>query len=114
MENKGSTRCSACGYDLMGLGREGVCPECGNAFDTLTKVGIRVDSARIEAHRRGDRLLYLMKFWSLVAAAGVSVLLGMWAAQGAVNPAGPRTVGALFAGVFGFAAFVTFYSERSG
>ena len=32
------TLCPACGYSLVGLGEEGICPECGRPFDQRTVV----------------------------------------------------------------------------
>ena len=32
-ERQGPQPCPACGYDLRGLSRKGVCPECGVPYD---------------------------------------------------------------------------------
>lgn len=50
-ERVGWKRCWHCGYDLMGVAAEGVCPECGNAYareDLATKW-------RLLAHRPGPK-----------------------------------------------------------
>ena len=46
-------RCAHCGYDLVGLAPEGVCPECGRAFDKRMRrnIGGQGDTATGGTHR---------------------------------------------------------------
>ncbi len=104
--------CSGCGYDLMGGAKEGRCPECGQAFDMAIGKGVTKRSAKMEAHHRGDRLVYMVKLWSLILLAVICVGLGGLGALVAVDPARPIAFGLLFGGLFAFGAVATWFTER--
>lgn len=60
--------CQQCGYDLLGLPSEGLCPECGQAYDRASGRGI---ASRAAAElERGDRI-------ALYAKVGILVMLGL-------------------------------------
>ena len=105
-------RCSECGYELVGLSGAGDCPECGNSFDLDSNQGIVRRSATMEAHERGDRVLFHIKLWGFVLLAVVCMAWGGWASIDSTMPKRPLTIGALFAGLFGFGAVVTWFTEK--
>jgi len=112
MDLDSKVNCEACGYDLMGLTGRGRCPECGNRYDMINNLGVTRQSAAMEAHHRGDRLVYRVKFWAMAAAAGLCIILGAWGtAVSKTQSAGPLAIGLVFAGVFGFGAFATWFTE---
>lgn len=112
MELDAKINCNNCGYDLMGVARKGRCPECGQAYDIDDNTGVNRRSAAMEAHERGDRVMFLVKLGCFIGLAAICVLLGVWRAWGAVEPRGPMIIGGLFGGLFAFAAFVTWFTER--
>ncbi|MFW6060164.1 MAG: hypothetical protein ACODAQ_08275 [Phycisphaeraceae bacterium] len=70
-----STHCTACGYDLSGLGWQGECPECGQHFDRTTGQGVR--SARLtDRYERGDRLARRLRTILLAALAATLLACG--------------------------------------
>lgn len=68
-----SAHCLRCGYDLMGSGPYGSCPECGTPYDRRTGQG--VVSGHAIAQERGDRLVLWIKV-GVVAGLGVACLAG--------------------------------------
>ncbi|MEO1237995.1 MAG: hypothetical protein AAFX76_14520, partial [Planctomycetota bacterium] len=96
MNVDGKATCSGCGYDLLGLDRRGNCPECGQPYDMDTGRGVRLRSAAMEAHERGDRVVFLFKFWGLVGVAAVSMILGAVTALDSPKPNRPIVLGAMF------------------
>lgn len=112
MNLSGTKACRKCGYDLAGLGDEGACPECGNAYSVYSGEGVRMTSDTLLAHERGERVKYLFKLWALILMAVGSAGLGVFKSFGATNPRGPLLTGVLFAACFGFAAFVTWWVEK--
>lgn len=105
-------RCSGCGYDLAGLSGAGRCPECGNEYDTDSHLGVTRRSAVMEAHARGDRVVYLFKLWGLAGLAAACFGLGFYASLGKANPQGPILIGGMFGAVFGFGAFVVWMTDK--
>lgn len=104
--------CSGCGYDLMGGGREGRCPECGQAFDIALGKGVTAQSAKMRAAERGERLTYLVKLWALLLLGAGCVGLGALRALMVGDWQGPMLIGLLFGGLFAFAALATWFTEQ--
>lgn len=104
--------CSGCGYDLLGVAREGRCPECGQAYDVSIGKGVTQRSAAMQAHDRGDRLVYLLKLWTLILLAVICVGLGGLRALTVADPTRPIAMGLLFGGLFAFGALATWFTER--
>ena len=87
--------CLNCGYNLTGLRKAGVCPECGKAFDTRASSHHRLlDTAR--SYRRRSRL------WASVAA-GIVLLGALITLLDGVSPA-TLVFMLIFAGVSGLGA----------
>lgn len=103
--------CAGCGYDMLGLPGEGRCPECGNKYDMDRQRGITRRSAAMLAHDRGDRVVYLVKLWGLIGLGLVCVGIGGLLAIGAKMPERPILLGLMFGSMFGFGAFVTWFTE---
>lgn len=49
--------CGHCGYDLVGLGLSGRCPECGRNFNKATRLNTRSHGGGVDGDRRGPRRL---------------------------------------------------------
>ena len=111
MESDAKSRCAQCGYELMGSQARGHCPECGGRFDKSTGMGVVQRSAALEAARRGDRAMMWFKVWTLAGLAAACIGFALWRASVGRNPTGALVVGAMFAGVLAFGAFVTWYTE---
>lgn len=87
--------CRHCGYDLVGLGLQGRCPECGRAFDKQTRLNVDLDGGAEASQRRSQRLL----------AVGLGVLsLLLAGAGGAVAMASEDPLAALVWGLTGAGA----------
>lgn len=106
--------CSECGYDLLGVARRGRCPECGQKYDISSNQGVSQHSSASRANERGDRVVYLVKFWSFVTLAVLCVGLGALRSYFALKPVGPMVIGGLFGSLFAFGALVTWFTERPG
>jgi len=104
--------CSGCGYDLTGGAREGRCPECGQAFDVAIGKGVATRSAKMLAQERGDRVVYLLKFWGLLLLAAGCVAVGGLRALSVSYWERPMAIGLLFGGLFAFGALATWFTER--
>jgi hypothetical protein len=102
--------CVKCGYALQGLGAQGRCPECGAYYDADSGRGIASELTR--RNERSDRAVYLIKFWTLMGAAALVLLIGMLLAWGSPQPIRPIATATLIASMFGFAAFATWFIER--
>ena len=112
MDLDAQLNCSGCGYDLTGGAREGRCPECGQAYDVSTGKGVTKRSAAMEAHYRGDRVVYLFKLWTLILLAVICAGLGGLRGLMVDDPARPIAIGLLFGGLFAFGALATWFTER--
>ncbi|MBB6429087.1 hypothetical protein [Algisphaera agarilytica] len=104
--------CSNCGYDLMGVAREGRCPECGQRYDLALGMGVTKVSANMLAHQRGDKAIYLVKVWGMAFAAVACLGIGGLLSLVSSEPSRPLMLGALIASLFAFGAFVTWFTER--
>ena len=104
--------CAACGYDLTGVGGEGRCPECGGFYDKHSGRGIGTGAGFGDACARGDRVVAQVKV-AVYGVLGVGCLAwGGLASLSSASPAWPLILGVLFAGGFGFAAYVTWFGDR--
>lgn len=112
MDLDAKINCNGCGYDLMGVARQGQCPECGQSYDIDSNQGITRRSAAMQAHERGDRVMFITKLAFFLGLAFLCLALGGWRALKAVDGTGPMVIGGLFGGLFLFAAFVTWFTER--
>jgi hypothetical protein len=65
--------CDECGYSLRGLGLDGRCPECGNAFNLGTGAGAREHDALVDP-KLG--LWLKVAFWVCTALAGSAIVFG--------------------------------------
>jgi hypothetical protein len=78
-EDEFPVRCLKCGYSLNGLGTEGRCPECGEAFER----GRLLVEAYVEGRRpRNDRFLrilawmcWFLAFVAILNLAGFTLLM---------------------------------------
>ncbi|MEM9419819.1 MAG: hypothetical protein AAGA25_12335 [Planctomycetota bacterium] len=104
--------CSNCGYDLMGVPREGRCPECGQRYDIALGMGVTKVSANMLAHQRGDKAVYLVKLWGMIIAAAACLGIGGLLSLISSEPRRPIMLGMLLASLFAFGAFVTWFTER--
>lgn len=96
---------------MLGLAGEGRCPECGNKYDMDRQQGVTRRSAAMLAHDRGDRVVFLVKFWGLIGLALGCMGIGGLLAIGSKMPQRPILMGLMFGGVFAFGAFVTWFTE---
>ena len=112
-----SVNCAACGYDLAGVSWEGRCPECGSVYDKSSQRGV-VRGAKprggLTPHERGDQLVAMLKLGGYAALALGCLLWGGIASLSSPQPARPLLLGLLGGGVFGFAAYATWFIDRRG
>jgi hypothetical protein len=82
--------CPICGYSLQGAPAEGICPECGNAYDASVLIvhGWACGQHANVANSRGRRLLFTMLFplwvlWQFMFTSNVWRLTvgGLWLAS---------------------------------
>ncbi len=83
--------CSNCGYDLGGLRVAGHCPECGQAYDRQSRLGITSDVSK--AMRRGDALLFWVGICFVVLLSVLLVGAGYVLSLYSSNPLAPLSVG---------------------
>lgn len=105
----GDRRCANCGYDLLGLGKRGNCPECGLYFSDETGEG--TISERDAARERSDRFAARLRTLLLLGAGAVVLAAGLGLSMIAVHPWRPIAISAVFAGIFGLAALTSYCYE---
>jgi len=79
--------CTGCGYDLRGLSREGVCPECGKAYKRRQKDDVPKNSrrqlAQLEAAmRRHQRGLKEVIWWWIASLSALGACCALHAHRG--------------------------------
>ena len=104
------TSCVNCGYDLQGLPLQGRCPECGQPFDIASGRGLK--SPLSERAERGDRVVLWFKVGSLAGLAVAILLIGAMMALRSPLPARPLSIAGILAACLGFAAAVTWWTEK--
>lgn len=97
-------QCHQCGYDLTGLPRRGVCPECGRRYDT---------AVRSHGHARHEPfLLRHIKPIGLGAFALFILVCGGALSLASDKPMGVVMLTLVIAAVPAFGAFVYWWAGR--
>lgn len=65
--------CLSCGYDITGLGREGVCPECASPLKSTLEASIFLRSLPKTVVQRIDRGLFVLSCTPLALSLGVAL-----------------------------------------
>jgi predicted ATP-dependent serine protease len=109
--------CANCGYELVGMGSRGSCPECGTYWNALT--GENIEAGGAERRRRVGKAVDRIRTVVLVVAAGVMLVCGgllSWAAHAAGgNVLRPVVIAGIIAGLLVLAAVTSFvYEDDAG
>lgn len=108
-----SSECAACGYDLSGLGEQGRCPECGEAFNQTSGEGLRGGPRDFaERQRRSERLARRLRTLALAGLAVVVLGCGGLGTLIADDWRYPMGTALLVAAVAVLAAVTSFFSEK--
>lgn len=97
--------CQQCGYELVGLGERGTCPECGRAFD--------LDTVYRDSNQPEHPLVRYSAaiFWGALAL--FVLVCGAVLAALVDDPLGAVLLTLLIAGLAGFGSFAYWWSERA-
>ncbi|MEE9403475.1 MAG: hypothetical protein V3V20_01160 [Algisphaera sp.] len=103
-----TAQCAACGYDLMGVGWEGYCPECGSLYDKHKSLGIRRGEEDRNAIGHGTQIK--IAIWGALA-------LACWAGSGLValgspSPMSPLLAGGTLGAAFAFVAYAVYFIAK--
>ena len=110
MDSGRDRSCDRCGYDLVGLARQGRCPECGQYFDVYSGEGLYSGvSAR---HRRGHRLMARLRTVLIALATVMVMVCGGLMSFVARNPARAIGIASVIAAVGVLAAITSFVCEK--
>lgn len=103
--------CNQCNYDLSGLGEQGHCPECGQAYNLRSGQGLR---SRADDMQRWSRMFDRIRTITLLAIGGSIFFAGLLI-QLMFKPATYRTiaVASLFAIIFVLFGVVSFLGEKA-
>ena len=109
MQKVDNLACSKCGYDLTGLDRLGVCPECGQPYDAQRSVG--VDDTN-HPQRRLDRLLKRVWTLSLIVAMLVVIACSGTCALFVPKPRTAIAIGGFVLLVLILATIISYLSQK--